>query len=212
MITDYNAIKTRIANSTITDVALYSINETTLRKWYQDSVRNDEVKLLLKGKQIPNPPMCSSEPLADAQRINPDSYQPPTDPHQFEEPDQDITGQLASKRSSKSQGNIPPPHDLVQFTHLVPPQPLTQPATSQPPTQSTAGPSRTTQWRWKKQESLPTCRSRKVYSCRKCGSPISAADHTQFRGASYCPSAFPDQSKEEWLEEQRAKAAAKKIK
>lgn len=84
VISEYNAIKSRLANSTIQDIALYSINETTLKKWFQDTLRLEEVKLLLLGQLLPDPPMCSMYPLSAAQQIDPDDYQPATDPHYFQ--------------------------------------------------------------------------------------------------------------------------------
>ena len=84
VVSEYNAIKARLANSTVRDIALYSINETTLKKWFQDTVRLEEVKLLLLGQPLPDPPMCSAHPLPAAQKIDPNNYQPPTDPHDFD--------------------------------------------------------------------------------------------------------------------------------
>ena len=231
MVSECNAIKSRLANSTIQDIALYSINETTLKKWFQDTLRL-EVKLLLLGQPLPDPPMCSTYPLPAAQQIDPDDYQPPTDPHYFDEPE-DLTGRFVNTRKNAAQTYVPPLTSVPSQPSTQPPAqqpstlpPTTQPPSTQPPAQQPStrppapqvtlevatqpGPSRTTVWRWRKQDSEP--KSRKVYSCRKCGSPMSDPSHTQFHGARYCPQAFPDVTKEEWLEQQRAKAAAMKNK
>ena len=244
VVTDYNAIKSRLANSTIQVIALYTINETTLKKWFQDAVRQEEIKLLLLGQQLPVPPMCSTCPLPDALQFNPEDYQPPADGHSFEEPE-DLTGRFvnirknaATRPSAPQQPLLTPslapqqppsapssaPLSATQQPSSAPEQPPSvpslapssapqQPATQQPssaPQQLSLapGPSRTTEWRRRKQES--EAKPRKVYSCRKCGSPMSDSSHTQYRGRRYCPQAFPDLTKEDWLLQQRAKATASK--
>ena len=124
VVSEYNAIKSRLANSTIQGIALYSINETTLKKWFQDSVRLEEVRLLLLGQPLSDPPMCSTYPLPAANQINPDEYQPPAHPHVFDEPE-DLTGRFVNRRKNARRTNVPP----------LPSQPPTQPPApfSQPP-------------------------------------------------------------------------------
>ena len=107
VVCDYNAIKSRLANSTIEDIALYAINETTLKTWFQDSVRQEEVKLLLLGQQLPDPQMCSTSPLPAAIQVNPDKYQPPVDGHPFDEPE-DRTSRFVNIRKNASAQRQPP--------------------------------------------------------------------------------------------------------
>lgn len=217
VVSEYNAIRTSLANSTIQDIALCSINETTLKKWFQDTVRLEEVKILLQGKRLPDPPMCFTYPLPAAQQIDPDDYQPPTDPHYFNEPE-DLTGRFVNRRKNAARTNVPlltsvPTEERTQPSTQPPaPHPSTQPPAPQVTLEVSTQPepSRTTVWRWRKQDSEP--KSRKVYSCRKFGSPMSTPSHIQFHGARYCPQAFPDLTKEDWLEQQRAKSPAKKKK
>ena len=54
-----------------------------------------------------------------------------------------------------------------------------------------------------------TIAQRKVYSCKTCGTPASSPDHSQLRSQRYCPSLFPNISKEEWLAQRQAEARAK---
>ena len=72
---------------------LYSINETTLIKWFKDSTRINEIKLLMQGLSPPQPPLTTiSESLPPA-KVRPSSPGPsPLDPHNF--PDvEDTTGE-----------------------------------------------------------------------------------------------------------------------
>ena len=122
---------------------------------------------------------------------------------------------LDKPTSLHSQVNDPPTHQLHSHSHLPHSHQVnhyqlnhhqqshlytTQPTAQQQSTQSPApqvtvevatqpGPSRTTMWRQRKKESEP--KSRKVYSCRKCGPAMSDPSHTQFHGARYGPQAFP---------------------
>ena len=144
--------------------------------------------------------MCSTHPLPAAQQINPDDYQPPTDPHYFDEPE-DLTGLFVNTRKNAARTNVPPltsvpsqpstqppaPQPSNQPPYTQPPaqqptnqppsqQPTNQPPSTQPPAQQPTnqpsstqppapqvtlevatqlGPSRTTVWRWRKQESGP---------------------------------------------------------
>ena len=66
--------------------------------------------------------------------------------------------------------------------------------------------SRTMAWRHRKKAGTE---SGQKYCCRVCGKPMTTAGHTQFRGQRYCPDAPGQVSKEEWLDQKRAEAAAK---
>lgn len=220
VVSDYNAIKARLNNSTITEVSLYAINETTLKKWYQDNVHLGEVKLLLQGKEVPNLPMCAHTPLMPPRSdINTNQ---PTNPRDFNEPSEDITGQLATpltqplvqphmQPSTQSLTQQPSHTTTHTATSMQPPttHPIPQPPAQQaaPQTQS-----RTTQWRWKKKQLDPSSSQplRKTYCCSTTKKPTSSEDHTQYRGARYCPERFPNLSREDWLEQQKKAAANKK--
>ena len=222
VVSEYNAIKSRLANSTVQDIALYSINETTLKKWFQERLR-----MLLLGRPLPK---CSTDALLPAQKIDKTNISN----HLTLMSLMSLTGRFVNIRKNARQTNIPPithpaTTSILTATNRSAIRSTTTSSTTEPPTtQPTAqqhwtqvpapqvtvevatqpGPSMTTMWRQRKKESEP--KSRKVYSCRMCGMPMSDPSHTQFRRARYCPQTFPDVSKEQWLEQQRAKAAAKK--
>ena len=67
---DYNTVRARVFNSQAllegTNLMLYSINETTLIKWFKDSNRRNEIKLLMEGLSPPQPPLTTVKFLPPA--------------------------------------------------------------------------------------------------------------------------------------------------
>lgn len=183
------------------------------------------MKLLLQGLSLPSRRVSSASPLPAAQIRSTSSPPPPQRPHIIKDVD-DTVGQARVRGI--------PPHTLV----VSPPAPITS-STTTTSTSATATAvmqvapsvslSRTTQWRQRKRASTFTVATtasatattsaiatnsarapaRKEYCCRICSKPMSSTDHSQYRGQRYCPSLYPDTSKEEWLAQCRAKAKAK---
>ena len=66
IVKEYNSIRARLFNSALlenTDLTLYNINETTLRLWFKDQVRRQEILTLLQGKNTPGSRAVASERL-----------------------------------------------------------------------------------------------------------------------------------------------------
>ena len=73
IISEYNNIRARLLNSPVledTNLMLYSINETTLIKWFKNEVRRDEITLLMQGLSPPQQPLCAAESLPPAQELS----------------------------------------------------------------------------------------------------------------------------------------------
>ncbi|XP_065905191.1 uncharacterized protein [Dysidea avara] len=91
---DYNAIRSRLYHSwgvlEETNLALYHINRTTLRKWYQDNVRMEEVTSRLQGIQLPTPPLHSAVDIPAAQEYPVSIRTPPGPEHEFSEPEETL--------------------------------------------------------------------------------------------------------------------------
>ena len=152
------------------------------------------MKILLQGLTLPAPKATADVPVPSPLQRPSSPPPPPAQPHPFKEAE-----------DTRGQGQIGRPCCSASL-------------------------SRTTVWRQQKKaaagrstvggastSAIPTPATgatstslvvqRKVYSCRKCGKPSSSPDHSQFRGQRYCPSAYPDLTKEEWLAQRRAEAA-----
>ena len=189
---EYNGVRARLLNSQArlegTNLALFNI-ETTLIRWYKDSVRRDEIKLLMQGLSPPQPELCATDRLSPAQSLPSSSGQPPSTPHTFPE-SEDTTGQ-AKVRGVGSTSVLDSCTTATDPTPTGPPQ------------------SRTTAWRHKKGKQKEEGSHRKICSCRICHMPMSTEGHTQFRGQRYCPNAPGQIPKEEWLAERRAEAKSK---
>lgn len=167
----------------------YKLTQVT---WYKNTTRTNEIKMLMQGLSVPQPTICASSGLP-----NPKA-RPTAPPHDFDESD-DTRGQAKVRRDPS-----------VSCTNTT----CTTPTLV----------SRTTQWRQRRKAgtcttvtSTPavatttatTHRIRKEYCCRICGRPMSSTDHSQFHGQRYCPNAFAELSKEEWLQQRRAEAKEK---
>lgn len=201
----YNGIRARLLNSDLledTNLVLFNINETTLTRWYKDSVRRDEVKTLIQGLQLPKEVFGTAEELPPV-RVRPTSPGPPPDcPLVIQEP-VDTTGQAKVRNSVASQ-SAPPSTSLVMLDSSTP----------------TTHVSRTTEWRRRKAaaagkqpqgvyEQQTNKPPRKQYGCRVCGKAMSSPGHTQFRGQRYCPDAPNQIPREQWLAQKKAESLAK---
>lgn len=72
---------------------LYSINETTLIKWFKNQVRRDEITLLMQGLAPPQQPLCADESLPPAKELPTSPDPPPVNPYIIIEPE-DRTGTI----------------------------------------------------------------------------------------------------------------------
>ena len=94
ILAEYSALRARLLNSHYlienTNMALYVINEATLRMWFKDKVRREEVRLLLQGvSSLPQWECATNLPKALDKPTTPPDV---SSPHLFEEPE-DTTGQ-----------------------------------------------------------------------------------------------------------------------
>ena len=85
---------------------LYSINETTLIKWFKNQVRRDEITLLMQGLTPPQQPLCANESLPPAKELPTSPGPPPVNPHIIIEPE-DRTGTIRSRVRRKSSAPDP---------------------------------------------------------------------------------------------------------
>ena len=89
IISEYNSIRARLLNSSVleeTNLMLYSINETTLIKWFKNEVRRDEITLLMQGISPPQQTLCANESLPPARKLPSSPGLPPVKPHVISEP------------------------------------------------------------------------------------------------------------------------------
>ena len=147
----YNRVRARVNNSQLlmegTNLALFTINEQTLRRWYNNKTRREEVAMLLQGHTLPRPNICAATPLPLA-HTQPTTPPQTPNPHSFPEPP-DTVGQARlrsrayvlaplghpSTPSSVISPHIttaPTPHPLNPNTSTPPINPL-DPNTSTPP-------------------------------------------------------------------------------
>ena len=92
---EYNSVRARLLNSQAllegTNLMLYTINETTLVKWFKASSRRNEIKLLMQGLSPPQPPLSMDSESLPPAKICPSQQGPPLVPHRFPEVE-DTTG------------------------------------------------------------------------------------------------------------------------
>ena len=222
----YNQIRGRLHHCQLlseqTDLALHSLNETTLTKWlvkciylrttievalffhvfiwlakyhdrYKNNTRREEIKTLIQGKSLP-----VQYPLArgtlPANRDLPTAA--PAEPRTPEEiPDKDDTvGQAKVGRAVK-------PAETSSYSSQSKPV------------------SRKTEWQQQKRVYDQSAREEpassekapcKEYSCRVCNQAMVGTGHTQFQGKRYCPNALGQIPKEEWLALRKSEAETKK--
>ena len=237
ILSEYN-IRVRLLNSHTllekTGLTLYHINESTLIRWYKNTSRVQEVRMLLQGLNLPSIPPAATDSLPTPHTRPTEPPLPPQDPHIFEDiPDTSgqarVRGAMTAASYSSCPGISLPSSTSSSLTPgssiSVPPPPssstVSGASTSTTPHSSAIGSevdvettsrvSRTTEWRHKKTERKNE--QRKTYTCRICGQPMTSAGHTQFRGQRYCPNAPGQIPKEQWLaarkEEAKAKASAR---
>ena len=105
VLSSYNAVRSRLVNSHAlledTNLVLYTITETTLVRWYKNTVRCNEFKMLMQGLSLPSVKSCSSATLPPAQDRPSAPLPAPSDPHIFLEP-KDTSGQAQVKAKPMS--------------------------------------------------------------------------------------------------------------
>ncbi len=223
---EYNCVRSRLSNSADvmegTSLALFPINETTLLRWYKNTTRMNEVKLLLQGRSLPGGQLsCTSDPLPPAQERPTSPPPPPDNPVEFSDPE-DTTGQAqvrTSRSSTVAAAVITTTTSATNTTTAISPAAATTTTTAA--INSATPLSRTTQWRHRKAAAVATAsttpttsaatpKPRKAYSCRICNQPMNKqTGHAQYKGKRYCPNEPGQVSHEEWLLQQKALAAAK---
>ncbi|MEM7299286.1 MAG: hypothetical protein AAF391_13595 [Bacteroidota bacterium] len=73
IVQEYNDIRARLFNSHLleaTNVTLFTINETTLRKWHQDKTRREDILNLMQGRDPPGNLAIAAENLPPATAPN----------------------------------------------------------------------------------------------------------------------------------------------
>ena len=144
VLSEYSRVQARLFNSQAllegTNMVLFTINETTLVRWYKNSTRMNEIKLLLQEHSLELTPHLSEQHLQPTLEKQP-IPQSPEEPFSFEEqPD------TRDEARVRGRSNIP---------HL---------------SSNEAGPSaakqlsRTTEWRRRKMGTAP--KQRKQYTCK----------------------------------------------
>ena len=100
ILTEYAALRSRLFNSQPlmegTGIFLFPINETTLKKWYKENQRRNEVKQLLQGAQLPQREVLQGQLPPNVLATT--APHPPPQPHIRTEPE-DTTGQARGKKS-----------------------------------------------------------------------------------------------------------------
>ena len=177
-----------------------------LVKWYKNTTRRDEVKMLMQGILPPSADLTSQQPLLPARTLPPGPLPAPMESHEFEEPE-DTTGQARVRGTQSNPPLLPttvvptPANQTADWCHREKAAAASGSGSSS--SSSTVAPTRPL---------LPTStttKQRKVYSCRICGKPMASPGHTQFRGQRYCPEQPGQMSKEEWLMLRRIEAKTK---
>ena len=253
----YNTIRARLFNSRTlmdqTNLTLFNINETTLRLWFKEKTRREEVLMLLQGRELPGKLTCTSSNLPEPQAPPVDLQGHPSERFCFPEPeDRSGLAKLAfrKKKTSETSSHTRTTCDVTvpTSTHTVMSFPATTPPTQPPqqhvlnavpnstipsilhiqpnpvyfqpqpslPVHLSPGPptnfsnvassvSKTTYYRHLKkqqQQSDVPAKKRKVYTCRKCGRPMTSG-HKQFKGSRYCPFEIGAIPYEQWLDQKR---------
>lgn len=178
----YNQVRARLLNSEAllegTNLQLFTINEATLTRWYKDTMRRDEIKILLQGLSLRQEPPCTSDSLPPPAELPSTPSPPPSQPFIFAEPE-DTVGQARLGRKS-----ITP--TLTTLASLASTS-ASPPSLTTPPVPTVSTPvSRTTEWR-RRTKGERTFKARKEYTCRQCNQAMIGTRHTQFRGQRYAP-------------------------
>ena len=97
----YNQVRSRVFNSQRllegTNLALFALNETTLVKWYKNTQRRTEIKLLLQGLELPQVEVCARDTLP-APRLRPHSPEDMPMPQVVLSDKKDTSGQAQVRR------------------------------------------------------------------------------------------------------------------
>jgi hypothetical protein len=134
-------------------------------RWFKNTTRRDEVKMLMQGLSIPDPTTCASSPLPPHRDTQPPP--PSIDPFELD----DTTGKAVVRvfnPQTQRQPPPPPPVDPVDEFNADANENVG--ATIQ-----TVSKSRTSEWRERKRQQVaagnpgPTKKARKQYCCRVCG-------------------------------------------
>ena len=235
ILSEYNSVRARLLNSQAllegTNLMLYAINETTLIRWHKNSVRRDEIRLLMQGLSPPQPQFTTdTNSLPPAKSLLSGPGPSPLNPHSFPEAE-DTTGQARVRKRKDTTGTlagstISPAASTGTNAHDTCMSNLSSLSSAPGPSglSSAAGPSglslgadpsgptsRTTAWRRKRErEQGQRPRERKEYSCRICNRPMTTPGHTQFYGQRYCPDAPGQLPQEEWLRMKKQERDRKK--
>ncbi len=192
-------------------------------RWYKDTTRRNEVRILLQGQSLPPPIVVSAVPLPSLQTRPTEPPPPPEDPLTF--PEADDTVGVARVRVRRGPLPIATPSSSPTFhtttatstsastattttlTHTSAPVSAvatTSPSASTAPEEEasnigalvtvvTTCMSRTTSWRhrraqeaWRAQQRAestidpqaepPPAKRRKLYTCQRCGQPMSKGE------------------------------------
>ncbi|XP_065903579.1 uncharacterized protein [Dysidea avara] len=202
---DYTALRARLYNSLDllegTNLALYTINKTTLQKWHKREETRKEMLARTQGLELSAPPLCAQEELTSAQR---QPLSPPTPPapfHQFPQT-KDTSGQAGRKATAGAATLIGSRVTCAVLpSHLsasLPRSHSEQGLQLQEQEVETSSVSRTTLWRREKKriaqaaaagvdQPMPQ-KKHKKHGCRQCHQPLSAeTNHAQYYGKWYCP-------------------------
>ena len=231
IINEYQKVCARVLNNTVlvqsNKLVLFKINETTLRNWLKEKDRQEEILMLMQGREVPPNLNIASDPL-------PLTRPPATNLHgdrltlSFPEPE-DREGKAVFKRPRQQQMKRPssqiaesqPPKKIISQPFpgfLSPPSspsfsitnphfhllPTTSPNsfsqfTHRPPEQQSV--SKSTFYRQLKDGKDPSYARRKP-RCRKCGKEISDG-HRRYRSYIYCPHEPGAMTYEKWVQEKK---------
>lgn len=244
ILSEYNSVRARLLNSQAllagTNLMLYTINETTLAKWFKASSRRNEIKLLMQGLSPPQPPLTTDSVSLPPAKIRPAQQGPPLFPHRFPEVE-DTTG-LANVRQKGAATTLPAvtspsadfsahstpvipaltapgpdsPAPIFSALQLPAPSPFGLLATSSSGLSSPglSGPVVSTpdmsRTTMWRHEKKGKETRPRKYTCRVCKKPMTSEGHTQFCGQRYCPHEPGQIPKEEWLRQKREEAARRR--
>jgi hypothetical protein len=96
---EYQKVRARLFNShTLIErnkIILYNINETTLRLWFKDQARAEEILTLMQGRETPSSLQIAKDPLPEL-RGKPANLEGHATPISFKEPE-DRSGQAVMR-------------------------------------------------------------------------------------------------------------------
>ncbi len=209
---DYSKLRTRLLFSNVLDntrLSLPQVNEVTVKNWFQNTQRRNEIKILLQGVNLPTLSLTANGQLPGANQLL-SSHPEPADTLVFHD-QLDLRGTAVLRAATSGQ----PVRELVNYPH----------GTSVTENSAAVMISRTTAWRQKKRtleqstENIATSSvqvqrqqntERKMYTCKQCNLPMISPGHSQFRGRRFCPKVPGALPLNQWLQQCRDEAARKK--